>query len=266
MLERASEPGGTWRDNTYPGCACDVPTRALLLLVRAETGLEPGLRAAGGDPPLPARRRRRARRRRPDPLRRRRARRRLGRGPQRWLVPTSAGDYAARGADLGDRARGASRSSPSCRDWTASRARSSTPRAGTTSTRSTAPAWRSIGTGASAVQFVPEIQPRGRAADRLPAHRPLGPAQGGPSAWPPRSRALPPLPGHPARAARGALRHQRDDRRRDAQSAAAGAAAGGRPASPAPLRPATPSCAASSPPTTRSAASGCSSRTTGTRR
>lgn len=26
ILERASEPGGTWRDNTYPGCACDVPS------------------------------------------------------------------------------------------------------------------------------------------------------------------------------------------------------------------------------------------------
>ena len=25
MLERAAAPGGTWRDNTYPGCACDVP-------------------------------------------------------------------------------------------------------------------------------------------------------------------------------------------------------------------------------------------------
>jgi len=24
VLERASEPGGTWRDNNYPGCACDV--------------------------------------------------------------------------------------------------------------------------------------------------------------------------------------------------------------------------------------------------
>src|SRR4051794_25107517 len=24
ILERASELGGTWRDNTYPGCACDV--------------------------------------------------------------------------------------------------------------------------------------------------------------------------------------------------------------------------------------------------
>ena len=26
MLERAHGVGGTWRDNTYPGCACDVPT------------------------------------------------------------------------------------------------------------------------------------------------------------------------------------------------------------------------------------------------
>jgi len=26
IFERASEVGGTWRDNTYPGCACDVPS------------------------------------------------------------------------------------------------------------------------------------------------------------------------------------------------------------------------------------------------
>jgi cation diffusion facilitator CzcD-associated flavoprotein CzcO len=26
VLERAQELGGTWRDNTYPGCACDVPS------------------------------------------------------------------------------------------------------------------------------------------------------------------------------------------------------------------------------------------------
>ncbi|MGB5812315.1 MAG: NAD(P)/FAD-dependent oxidoreductase [Polyangiales bacterium] len=27
MFERADEVGGTWRDNTYPGCACDVQSR-----------------------------------------------------------------------------------------------------------------------------------------------------------------------------------------------------------------------------------------------
>jgi len=26
VLEKADEVGGTWRDNTYPGCACDVPS------------------------------------------------------------------------------------------------------------------------------------------------------------------------------------------------------------------------------------------------
>jgi cation diffusion facilitator CzcD-associated flavoprotein CzcO len=26
ILERAAEPGGTWRDNIYPGCACDIPS------------------------------------------------------------------------------------------------------------------------------------------------------------------------------------------------------------------------------------------------
>ncbi len=27
VLERADDLGGTWRDNTYPGCACDVPSQ-----------------------------------------------------------------------------------------------------------------------------------------------------------------------------------------------------------------------------------------------
>jgi len=26
IFERATEIGGTWRDNTYPGCACDIPS------------------------------------------------------------------------------------------------------------------------------------------------------------------------------------------------------------------------------------------------
>ena len=26
LLERAQTIGGTWRDNTYPGCACDIPS------------------------------------------------------------------------------------------------------------------------------------------------------------------------------------------------------------------------------------------------
>src|ERR671930_472180 len=26
VLEKDADLGGTWRDNTYPGCACDVPS------------------------------------------------------------------------------------------------------------------------------------------------------------------------------------------------------------------------------------------------
>ncbi len=26
VFERASEVGGTWRENHYPGCCCDVPS------------------------------------------------------------------------------------------------------------------------------------------------------------------------------------------------------------------------------------------------
>ncbi len=26
VIERAADIGGTWRDNTYPGCACDIPS------------------------------------------------------------------------------------------------------------------------------------------------------------------------------------------------------------------------------------------------
>jgi cation diffusion facilitator CzcD-associated flavoprotein CzcO len=26
VIEQADNVGGTWRDNTYPGCACDIPS------------------------------------------------------------------------------------------------------------------------------------------------------------------------------------------------------------------------------------------------
>ncbi|MDD9892527.1 MAG: NAD(P)-binding protein, partial [Gammaproteobacteria bacterium] len=26
VFEKAADVGGTWRENTYPGCACDVPS------------------------------------------------------------------------------------------------------------------------------------------------------------------------------------------------------------------------------------------------
>lgn len=34
VLERAGDVGGTWRDNTYPGCACDVESHLYSYLDR----------------------------------------------------------------------------------------------------------------------------------------------------------------------------------------------------------------------------------------
>ena len=55
-----------------------------------------------------------------------------------------------------------------------------------------------IGTGASAIQFVPQIQPAVDAAAPLPAHRAVGHAAPRPPLHPARARRLPALPGAPA--------------------------------------------------------------------
>jgi cation diffusion facilitator CzcD-associated flavoprotein CzcO len=38
LLERAERVGGTWRDNTYPGCACDIPSHLYSLSFAPEPG------------------------------------------------------------------------------------------------------------------------------------------------------------------------------------------------------------------------------------
>ena len=38
VLERADEVGGTWRDNTYPGCQCDVPSNLYSFSFAANPG------------------------------------------------------------------------------------------------------------------------------------------------------------------------------------------------------------------------------------
>jgi cation diffusion facilitator CzcD-associated flavoprotein CzcO len=40
IFERAGDIGGTWRDNRYPGCACDVPSH----LYSFSFALNPGWR------------------------------------------------------------------------------------------------------------------------------------------------------------------------------------------------------------------------------
>ena len=38
IVEKAASPGGTWRDNTYPGAACDVPSHLYSLSFAANPG------------------------------------------------------------------------------------------------------------------------------------------------------------------------------------------------------------------------------------
>ena len=41
IFERAGEIGGTWRDNTYPGAACDVPSHVYSFSFEQKPALEP---------------------------------------------------------------------------------------------------------------------------------------------------------------------------------------------------------------------------------
>ena len=159
VLERAGEVGGTWRDNTYPGAACDVPShlysfsfapnpdwsrsfspqaeiQAYLLRTATDFGIRPHIRfrhevlGAGWDETV-----------------------------QRWRVCTNAGDFDA---DVLISATGAL-SDPAIPEI------SGLERFEGTVFHSAA--WRHdhnlsgkrvavVGTGASAIQFVPQIQPQ----------------------------------------------------------------------------------------------------------
>ena len=79
VLERADDVGGTWRDNTYPGAACDVQSNLYSFSFAPEPRLAALLLRAAGDPGLPAGDGRPVRRPRALRLRRRRHLRPLGR-------------------------------------------------------------------------------------------------------------------------------------------------------------------------------------------
>ena len=78
VIEKGSDVGGTWRDNTYPGATCDIPSQLYSVLVR-RVRLAELLLPAAGDPGLHQAGRRRVRHARPVRLRHRRRGRRLGR-------------------------------------------------------------------------------------------------------------------------------------------------------------------------------------------
>jgi cation diffusion facilitator CzcD-associated flavoprotein CzcO len=159
VLERANDVAGTWRDNTYPGCACDVPSHlysfgfapnpewsstfspqpeiyAYIRRVAEEQGLMPhirfGIEVEEADWDDEA---------------------------QQWRLKTSGGEIAARAiaTAAGPLSEPAIPDIPGLRDFKGTIFHSAT--------------WNHdhdlagervavIGTGASAIQFVPQIQPK----------------------------------------------------------------------------------------------------------
>ncbi len=71
IYEKGDRFGGTWRENTYPGLALRRAVAPLLVLLRAQPGLEPPVLARPRDPRVLREGRGRARPRAEDPLRRR---------------------------------------------------------------------------------------------------------------------------------------------------------------------------------------------------
>ncbi len=235
ILERNADVGGTWWANTYPGCACDVPShlysfsfapnpdwsrtyspqpeiRAYLERVARERDLYRSIRfgtsVTGAD---------------------------WDDAAGRWTLATSAGPVSARVLV----AAPGTLTEPSLPDLPGLGSF-----AGTTfhSAR-----WDHghdlrgervavIGTGASAIQLVPAIQPDVAAAARLPAHRAVGDAAHRARDPVARAQLLPPRPGRPARGPRRRLRRPRAARAR--VHPAPGAAQGRRAAlAPPPARP-----------------------------
>ena len=179
ILEKADGVGGTWRDNHYPGAACDVPSHLYSF------SFEPNPRWSRVFAPQAEilayleRLRRQVRPAPAPPLRHR------GRRGAEFDEARGSWTRAARAAASAvARARSCSAtgalSSPSLpghpRARRASRARRSTRRAGTTTTTSTGKRVAVIGTGASAIQFVPQIAPRSAQLAPLPAHAAVDPA------------------------------------------------------------------------------------------
>jgi cation diffusion facilitator CzcD-associated flavoprotein CzcO len=91
IFDRGTEVGGTWRDNTYPGCACDVPSHMYSLSFMPNPGWT---RSFSGQPEIWSYLRRCA-----GPLRERLRLSHEVRGASfvdgRWLLDTSQGPYTA---------------------------------------------------------------------------------------------------------------------------------------------------------------------------
>jgi cation diffusion facilitator CzcD-associated flavoprotein CzcO len=159
LLERARDVGGTWRDNVYPGCACDVPSH----LYSFSFARNPGWSSTfSPQPEIHAYMRRVAERENLLPHIR------FGceleeaswdEATASWRLVTSSGPLAARVliAAAGPLCEPAIPDIPGLRDFEGRVFHSAT---WDHDHDLTAERVAVIGTGASAIQFVPEIQPR----------------------------------------------------------------------------------------------------------
>ena len=157
VYEKADRLGGTWRENTYPGLSCDVPSHFYSYSFALNPGVEPSLLAGRGDPGLLRGRRAALRGRRAHPLRHARSR----------AAPSSAGaggsrlaDGSTDEADFVIAATGVLHH-PAYPDIAGARtpspARAFTARAGTTACALAGKRVGVVGTGSSAIQIVGAI-------------------------------------------------------------------------------------------------------------
>ena len=159
VLEKGDSVGGTWRDNTYPGCACDVQSHLYSF------SFAPNPDWTRRSPASP----RSAPTSRASPTAsgcatasasaREVTRRRVGRADAGRCRPPTAPSCARRVVIWGTGRAARSRPSPTSPGSTSSPARSSTPRAGTTTTTCAAGGSPSSAPARAPIQFVPRIQP-----------------------------------------------------------------------------------------------------------
>ena len=139
LFEKSGDVGGVWRDNTYPGAACDVPSHlySLSFAPKADWSrrfapqaeIHQYLRDVARDFDV----------QRAHPVRHRGAGRGLRRGHRPLAAHPGRGSGArGRRPDHGHRSAQPAQHARTCPGWTPSRARSSTPRSGTTGTTSAA--------------------------------------------------------------------------------------------------------------------------------
>ena len=163
IFEKAGRCGGVWRDNTYPGAACDVPSHLYSFSFEPKAEMVASIRHAARDLCVSARGPPTSYGLRPHiPLQHRgRLRRHSTKSSRRWQIeavrrrPPATPTFSCRRLDSST-----DPPIPASQAWRASRVKCFTRPAGTTSTTSTGKRVAVIGTGASAIQFVPQVAPK----------------------------------------------------------------------------------------------------------